>query len=350
MAITTQQPPASSGRALQEALQVVLTRPQTASSEAMRSPRLSADAISYADPIRDYALEIDAVAGNPALDQARPVGWRYWIVGDGTDGDLAAGVPPAEDTANEVSYDLRWSGMWLGLPYAVRARVIKSADGLALSIASTSAGTTMTGSVPLTGNAIVTLPFDRLTTVVTTAVDPSRGTDVITLDLEITIRAQLSPIARIASEQVVLPSIRRAAPPAPSAGAIPVPIGEASVIIDPAGNARFAGLTVGPTTAAVASALAEIEKSPRVCGRDYELRSLRIPPLRFYALWLHATDDDLIAPCTPTPESVISRTPTTAQEVFAVLQPRARKLLALAAKAKGPSDLADLMRRGNVCG
>lgn len=138
------------------------------------------------------------------------MGWRYWIVGNEATKDEAAGGAPAADAFDDVLYDRRWSGWWSGLPYAVRARVIRGPLRLTLSIASTSAGATTTRSVPLATNAIITLAFDRVATVVATTVDRSPGTNVATLDLEIAIRASFSPTVRIARDQVVVAS---AAPP-----------------------------------------------------------------------------------------------------------------------------------------
>jgi hypothetical protein len=55
----------------------------------------------------------------------------------------------------------------------------------------------------------------------------------------------------------------------------------------------------GPFGPATARAVAVAEALPQVRSRTYELRTLRVPPLKVVALWLHADDDDLYIPLEP---------------------------------------------------
>src|SRR5512133_364469 len=55
----------------------------------------------------------------------------------------------------------------------------------------------------------------------------------------------------------------------------------------------------GPFGPATARAVRVAEALPQVQSGTYQLRTLRVPPLKVVALWLHADDDDLYIPLEP---------------------------------------------------
>jgi hypothetical protein len=82
-----------------------------------------------------------------------------------------------------------------------------------------------------------------------------------------------------------------------------------------------------PFTAATVQALNRAEQSPFTAGMNYEVRFLKIPPVYFAALWLHAPKDDILVPLREPPGRLESNREYKEPEVIAALQPSVEQAL-----------------------
>jgi hypothetical protein len=73
--------------------------------------------------------------------------------------------------------------------------------------------------------------------------------------------------------------------------------------------------------AEIQKALQAAEKWPRVQKQDYEFRFLNMPPLEFFAVWLHGKSDDIIVPLAPTWGMWHADLPYSEAEIVKILEP-----------------------------
>lgn len=71
---------------------------------------------------------------------------------------------------------------------------------------------------------------------------------------------------------------------------------------DGAEDYHYAGVFIGTYTHSIYGALDRAESIASYSTQLYELRVLRIPTVYLYAVWLHASNSDLIIPCAPAPK------------------------------------------------
>lgn len=67
---------------------------------------------------------------------------------------------------------------------------------------------------------------------------------------------------------------------------------------------HFVRVNRGPFVAASKEALLDSAKLPEVLETDWEPRLLQVPPIHFWALWLHADSADMMIPLAPAPPGI----------------------------------------------
>ncbi|MGE7957411.1 hypothetical protein ACQKQA_12615 [Pseudomonas sp. NPDC089530] len=92
------------------------------------------------------------------------------------------------------------------------------------------------------------------------------------------------------------------------------------------GQVEFASLNHGALAAATVNALNLAENTPHLQGRTYELRLLFVSALHVAAIWLHASDEDVLIPIEPTPKHLASTKLYSEAALLALLAPAAQRV------------------------
>ncbi|AZC33136.1 hypothetical protein C4K38_5199 [Pseudomonas chlororaphis subsp. piscium] len=105
-----------------------------------------------------------------------------------------------------------------------------------------------------------------------------------------------------------------------------------------AGQVEFSSLNHGAMASATVNALNLAEKAPHLKGRTFELRVLFVSALQVVAIWLHASDEDVLIPIEPTPKRLASTKLYSEAALLALLAPAAQQ-----AKAAFDADTTGLL-------